>query len=882
MGWLPVPSTVGRKKYQAVAVSEDGKKMVASGETTDQDSKEFKFVRYGVDLQRDPTLNNEELEGRVVVAISGDGQDLAYGSGKAITIVSISTDVKYTFEAKGNVRTLALSTNGNWLVSGGAGGELKVWDRSSKNVLFELSKHSGDILSSAISSDSKLLVSGGQKGELFIWDLEIGAMLHELKGHEEHGAVQTVAISGYNMIVSGGSKGELKVWDLRRGEKESFFLRDLEGHTTTAPVHSVAISSDDKLLVSSGSNGELKLWDWTQMSQQPTPQTVREAFEKDMLEATKARKEDASFCWPRMQGILNDYPRAMLEAYNFRKDSQNTVKDTVVHQAARKGRIDFLKQFLLRDESLIETDDDLKRRLFVCAAFVISDGDDRTALWYACGATESKQRNDCIKTILDCYSAVLSETQSQQHVTDRISVTELALVVASNAQLVVQFLLGVQAIDANNIVQKDVPSFPIAGQGLLESLPLLKGSDERTPSRFWDGQLKTTSSATFASCKQLVLQAILGDTTGNKVPVVAKLLPLRGIVGPNSCELLAQVQKSCNERNSFELANNDTIRMAVEFKWAAFACKYFERDLALYITFVLSFSVASISTLQDTPRGSDNGQPIVSWAALVLAAVLWMWFFKHECLQIRNRIRKQDNDKILLEAVRLTLGHFFSGDIWDTLDFCMLSTSGISLVLLVVDYCRDEEEEEEEDDADHAFRRSGVALSLALPCVYLNTLFYLQGYQQSGILVRMVLGITLGSRLFLLILAVIVVGFALSFYVLFETGASEDDIQGYADVGSSMLSGFTLMLGDFEVDDFSASSSPNWMKFLFVIFMLLINIIMLNLLIAIMGDKYDEISENAMGEYLFSKVGIVLFTARARERGGRCLWKRCALRFGVA
>ena len=48
------------------------------------------------------------------------------------------------------------------------------------------------------------------------------------------------------------------------------------------------------------------------------------------------------------------------------------------------------------------------------------------------------------------------------------------------------------------------------------------------------------------------------------------------------------------------------------------------------------------------------------------------------------------------------------------------------------------------------------------------------------------------------------------------------------------------------------------MALLFTIFQFFVNIVMLNLLIAIMGDQYDIVQESGHEQYLYGKAGIVL------------------------
>ena len=62
-----------------------------------------------------------------------------------------------------------------------------------------------------------------------------------------------------------------------------------------------------------------------------------------------------------------------------------------------------------------------------------------------------------------------------------------------------------------------------------------------------------------------------------------------------------------------------------------------------------------------------------------------------------------------------------------------------------------------------------------------------------------------------------------------------------------------MMLGDFDIEDFTDTSHFSISICLFVVFMYLVNIIMLNLLIAIMGDVFDRMQENSRAMFLYHK-----------------------------
>ena len=66
------------------------------------------------------------------------------------------------------------------------------------------------------------------------------------------------------------------------------------------------------------------------------------------------------------------------------------------------------------------------------------------------------------------------------------------------------------------------------------------------------------------------------------------------------------------------------------------------------------------------------------------------------------------------------------------------------------------------------------------------------------------------------------------------------------------------MLGDFDLVEYTATSNATSSIALFIVFMYLVNIILLNLLIAIMGDIFDQIQEKARAQFLYSKAKLIL------------------------
>ena len=68
--------------------------------------------------------------------------------------------------------------------------------------------------------------------------------------------------------------------------------------------------------------------------------------------------------------------------------------------------------------------------------------------------------------------------------------------------------------------------------------------------------------------------------------------------------------------------------------------------------------------------------------------------------------------------------------------------------------------------------------------------------------------------------------------------------------------------------EFESSGNKHVMALLFTIFQFFVNIVMLNLLIAIMGDQYDIVQESGHEQYLYAKAQIIL-EVRVGVRGQR-------------
>jgi WD40 repeat protein len=185
-------------------------------------------------------------------AYSPDGKRIVGNIGKLVKVWDAASGKEvFSLEGhKGDVYSVAVSSDGTRLVSGGHDGVLKVWDLQKGQEVRSLVEIPTPVVSVAFSPDGQRIVGGGATVE--IWDARSGRVLLKIA----HFLVRSVVFSpDGKTIVSGGEDGTLKAWDARTGKE----LHTLKGHTQ--PVTAVAVSSDGKRIVSASEDSTVRVWD---------------------------------------------------------------------------------------------------------------------------------------------------------------------------------------------------------------------------------------------------------------------------------------------------------------------------------------------------------------------------------------------------------------------------------------------------------------------------------------------------------------------------------------------------------------------------------------------------------------------------------------------
>ncbi len=149
------------------------------------------------------------------------------------------------------VISVAISPDGQTIVSDDADGTMKIWDLATGKLKFTLEGYNDSVILVRISPDGQTIVSGGNDNTIKIWDLATGQLKSTLPAHN----VYLVAISADGQtIVSVSRDNTIKIWDLATGK-----LKSTLNHKSLVSL--VAISPDGQTIVSSSDNKTIKIWD---------------------------------------------------------------------------------------------------------------------------------------------------------------------------------------------------------------------------------------------------------------------------------------------------------------------------------------------------------------------------------------------------------------------------------------------------------------------------------------------------------------------------------------------------------------------------------------------------------------------------------------------
>ncbi len=234
--------------------------------------REFNFYRFMTCIRT--------IKGGENIAISSDGEALAFLRGKTIRVVNLHKDEGlYTIPKYPKAKeSYLVSSDGQILVRtiNASRHFIEVWHQGEQ--LHSLYGHEGEIGAisfgiaslNALSPDQQILASGSHDKSIKIWNLQTGKLICTFGNLLTWGAhketvsclaftpdKQTLISGGLDRsltsLISGSLDGTLKFWNLQTRDKPRTFKASLG-------VKAIAISRDGQFIASAGWDGKIRLW----------------------------------------------------------------------------------------------------------------------------------------------------------------------------------------------------------------------------------------------------------------------------------------------------------------------------------------------------------------------------------------------------------------------------------------------------------------------------------------------------------------------------------------------------------------------------------------------------------------------------------------------
>jgi len=184
------------------------------------------------------------------LAISADGQILVSGSAdKRVKVWNlVNEEETHSFNHEDGVQSVAISSDGKLIASGILNKTIIVLNLETKKDTLVLTDHSGQVMSLAFHpKNNNILFSGSGDKTTKIWDLKKQVCTHTYTKHSS--GVTSIAVSPEGKTLVSGSY-----------DKTIIVLPDqiLQGHSNV--VCSVAISPDGQTVISGSRDKEIKVW----------------------------------------------------------------------------------------------------------------------------------------------------------------------------------------------------------------------------------------------------------------------------------------------------------------------------------------------------------------------------------------------------------------------------------------------------------------------------------------------------------------------------------------------------------------------------------------------------------------------------------------------
>lgn len=170
---------------------------------------------------------------------------------------------------KNGVTSLLLSNNGRFLMSGGAEGDVRVWEVQSRQLVSHLKEHTMPVTGLALFDDDAHALSCSRDRSFLCWDLR---KEKRISNHTQRmGGINAITLSrDQTKVLTIGQEKKVTYWDLREPLPQQvvdYCGRDAAGtpgglDAVHAEATCISVAHNGTVFATGGTDAKVKLWDF--------------------------------------------------------------------------------------------------------------------------------------------------------------------------------------------------------------------------------------------------------------------------------------------------------------------------------------------------------------------------------------------------------------------------------------------------------------------------------------------------------------------------------------------------------------------------------------------------------------------------------------------
>ena len=283
----------------------------------------------------------------------------------------------------------------------------------------------------------------------------------------------------------------------------------------------------------------------------------------------------------------------------------------------------------------------------------------------------------------------------------------------------------------------------------------------------------------------------------------------------NHSETGQKVMEALSETKDLSLFRNETIKIIIDYKYSLVRTAILDYLFKPYVNYLFTFFIWHRYIYEyngEVPLRDHASNKFVSLILLMYA--LYFSFFEID--QFRQ------------------VGFKYFLSFWNLFD----TFPAISISIMVIWF----------NSNETRFVIEPATMAISSLIMWSKLLNFLRISQETGYLIRMMIKVINDIGVFIFVLFFTLLGFADAMYIISRSNMPPEDESDDSDkysyfsgYFSSLLNSYLLALGEFQYEDFSGASNEGITWFIFLIATLLNCVVMLNLLIAIVSETFNNV-----------------------------------------